>query len=394
MKVAGAVSRGAPGEAFQGSPGFSPAPARMPNQLMSQRLERSPATVRNLRATRQAMVTSRVLRVAGGLMLLLSGTAGAQNRIVANPHGELSVTCNVCHSPEGWTPAHVSAAFDHGKAAGFALVGAHASASCRACHATLDFRGTSRNCVSCHVDPHRGEVGNDCARCHSARNFLDRSAMSRAHQLTRFPLQGTHLTVDCEACHTAPQGRLRFVALATECSTCHLKDYQAARDPDHATAGYSTDCQQCHAAITWLRTTMDHAATGFALTGAHLRITCSRCHGVGQFQSLPSACVACHQADYDATTDPGHRAAGFPTDCIACHTTSRWSGARFDHDKLYFPIYTGRHQGRWSFCSDCHINANDYHQFDCVHCHQNAHQGRGYTSQQCYSCHPTGNGGD
>ncbi len=338
------------------------------------------------------MVTTRILGMVGGLLLVLAGPARAQNRVVVNPHGELSVTCNVCHSPEGWSPAHVSADFDHGKAAGLALVGAHATVACRACHTTLDFRGTSRSCVSCHVDPHRGEVGNDCARCHTARNFLDRSGMARAHQLTRFPLQGTHLTVDCEACHAAPQGRLRFVALATECSTCHLKDYQAARDPDHTAAGYTTDCQQCHASITWLRSNMDHAATGFALTGAHLRIHCSSCHGVGQFQALPSTCVACHQADYDATADPNHVAAGFPTDCSGCHTTARWTGARFDHDRTFFPIYSGAHQGRWTSCSECHINANDYHQFDCVHCHQNAHQGSGYTSQQCYSCHRNGRG--
>ena len=340
------------------------------------------------------MTSIRSLGIAGGSLLVLAAGVGAQGRAVPNPHGELSVACSVCHSPDGWTPARVSAAFDHATVAGVPLTGAHATAACRSCHTTLDFRGASRNCVACHTDPHRGEVGNDCARCHTARNFLDRSAMNRAHQLSRLPLEGTHLTVDCEACHTASQGRLTYVGVSAECASCHLKDYQAARDPDHTAVGYSTDCRQCHAAITFLRTTFDHAGTGFALTGAHLRITCSRCHGVGQFQALPAACVACHQADYDATADPNHAAAGFPTDCAACHTTSRWSGARFDHDRLFFPIYSGKHQGRWSSCSECHVNASDYRQFDCVHCHQNAHDGRGYTSQQCYSCHPSGRGGD
>jgi hypothetical protein len=312
----------------------------------------------------------------------------------ANPHGAIAVACDVCHSPAAWVPVRISGTFDHERTGRFALTGAHATAACRACHATLDFRGAPTSCASCHRDPHRGEVGTDCSRCHTARSFLDRAAMTRAHQLTRLPLTGTHLTVDCESCHTGQQGRLTFVAVTPECSSCHLRDYQAARDPDHAAAGYTTDCQSCHAAVTWLRTTFDHAGTGFALTGAHLRITCSRCHGVGQFQAMPSACVSCHQADYDATTDPSHVAAQFPTDCASCHSTARWSGARFDHDRLYFPVFSGAHRNRWSSCSDCHQNASDFRQFDCVHCHQSAHQGRGYVSQQCYSCHPSGTAGD
>lgn len=329
-----------------------------------------------------------VLALAGALC---AAPVQGQQRTVANPHGALQQPCNDCHSPEGWTPARVSAAFDHARAAGFALAGAHATATCRACHTSLDFRGASRHCVSCHTDPHRAEEGTDCARCHTARSFLDRAGMTRAHQLTRFPLAGSHLTVECESCHAAPQGRLTFTALATECAACHMADYRAARDPDHAASGFGTDCVQCHAEVNWLRTRFDHASTGFALTGGHLRITCSRCHGVGQFQPLPSACVSCHQADYDQTTNPNHRAAQFPTDCVACHTTARWTGARFDHDR-FFPIFSGAHQGRWSSCSTCHVNPNDFSQFDCLSCHQNAHQGRGYTSQQCYSCHPSGRG--
>lgn len=331
-----------------------------------------------------------ILVVVGGLCAAPAAVRG-QQRQVANPHGTLQQPCNDCHSPEGWTPARVSAAFDHARVAGFPLAGAHATATCRACHTSLDFRGASRRCVSCHTDPHRAEAGTDCARCHTARSFLDRSGMTRAHQLTRFPLAGSHLTVECETCHAAPQGRLTFTALATECAACHLTDYRAARDPDHAASGFGTDCVQCHAEVSWLRTRFDHASTGFALTGAHLRTTCSTCHGVGQFQPLPSACVSCHQADYDQTTNPNHQAAQFPTDCVSCHTTARWTGARFDHDR-FFPIFSGKHQGKWSSCSACHVNASDFSQFDCLSCHQDAHRGRGYTSQQCYGCHPSGRG--
>ena len=336
---------------------------------------------------------SRLSLLVVSLILALAAGLRAQQSAVQNPHGTLSEPCSTCHGAEAWNQVHVSTSFDHGKVAAFPLTGAHATATCRSCHASLTFQGTPRGCASCHTDAHRGEVGSDCGRCHSARSFLDRSGMTAAHQLTRFPLDGTHLTIDCEACHTAPPGRLRFVGLSDDCASCHMKDYQATTDPAHATVGFSTDCVQCHATISFLRTRFDHASTGFALTGAHLRITCSQCHGVGQFQVLPSACVSCHQADYNRTIDPNHQAAQFPTDCASCHSTSTWSGARFNHDGLFFPIYSGTHQGRWSTCSTCHTNPSDYRVFDCLSCHGNAHPGRGYTSQQCYSCHPQGTGG-
>jgi hypothetical protein len=326
--------------------------------------------------------------------------AAAQQLTVRNPHGKLAQPCADCHSPAGWTPAHISGAFDHSKAAGFRLAGAHMTTACRSCHTALDFTGTARACVACHTDPHQGEVGTDCARCHTSRSFLDRAAMTRAHQLTRFALTGTHLTVDCEACHTrAPQGRLRFVAVSAQCAGCHLPDYQAARDPDHTAGGFSTDCAQCHAPITWLRTNFNHASTGFALTGAHLRIHCSQCHGAGAFQAVPAACQSCHQTDYDNTTDPNHQAAAFPTDCALCHTTSTWTSATFtSHDAQYFPIYSGAHRGRWSSCATCHVDPGDYRQFDCLSCHgqsETASHHRGvsgyvYDSQACYRCHRNG----
>lgn len=343
------------------------------------------------------------LALCAALWLVLPGIAAAQGTAVHNPHGNLAWPCADCHSPKGWVPARVSGAFDHAKASAFPLSGAHKTTACGSCHTTLDFRGTARACAECHTDPHQGEVGTDCARCHTSRSFLDRAVMARAHQLTRFALRGTHLTLDCEACHTrAPQGRLRFVGVATECAGCHLPDYQGARDPDHVAGGFSTDCAQCHAAITWLRTTFAHASTGFALTGAHLRIHCSDCHGTGSYTAVSSACVSCHQTDYDNTIDPNHAAAAFPTDCVLCHSTTSWTGATFtDHDAQYFPIYSGAHRGRWSSCAECHIDPSDYRQFDCLSCHGQSqtashHQDVSdyvYDSQACYRCHPSGRAG-
>ncbi|MEZ4887069.1 MAG: cytochrome c3 family protein [Chitinophagales bacterium] len=107
-------------------------------------------------------------------------------------------------------------------------------------------------------------------------------------------------------------------------------------------------------------------------------------------------CVGCHQTDYDGANDPDHSAAGFSTDCATCHSETAWD--TFDHDNLYFPIYSGEHDGEWSDCVDCHTNPNNFAEFTCTSCHtnpetDNEHTGVGgytYESTACLACHPTG----
>jgi hypothetical protein len=389
-----------------------------------------------------------------------------------SPHGELAAPCAQCHAPDRWTPARVRG-FDHGRT-GFVLSGAHAQTGCRGCHATLDFKQTPSTCAACHTDVHRSELGADCAQCHTARSFLDRAAMTRAHQVTRFPLTGSHVAVDCEACHTpTAQGRLRFVNTSTQCIQCHGEAYRTSKEPDHVAGGFPTTCDQCHSTATWpgarfnhavtrfpltgahravrceqchaggafrgtsstcvachrsdydgttqpghraaglptgctaCHTTtawapapFDHSGTDFPLTGAHRSVSCEQCHGDGVYAGKSTACVSCHQADYDRTSDPGHRSAGFPTTCTDCHTTSTWTGATFDHDASFFPIYSGRHQGEWASCSTCHTSPASFQAFTCLTCHQHSRaetdghhgdvSGYRYDSQACYSCHPRG----
>ena len=140
-------------------------------------------------------------------------------------------------------------------------------------------------------------------------------------------------------------------------------------------------------------------STRFPLTGAHRTVSCQSCHGNGVYPGKSTDCVSCHRSDYDQTTNPVHTAAGFPLDCASCHTTSGWSGARFDHDGRFFPIYSGAHRGRWQSCAECHTNPANYAQFTCLPCHgqteTNGHHrevsGYQYDSQACYSCHPRGN---
>lgn len=317
-----------------------------------------------------------------------------------NPHGDYKEDCSLCHAPDAWKPARISAAFDHEKF-GVPLTGAHASVRCTQCHVSLDFAMAPTACIDCHADVHNGELGTDCARCHGTRNFIDRHDKIRMHRVTRFPLKGAHLTLDCEMCHrlASPDG-LSWVNTPTNCAACHIDAYDATTNPNHAAAGFSQECESCHNEQTWLNVRFDHAGTGFALTGAHVSLACERCHAGGVYTGTPTACVACHQNDYDATTDPDHAAAGFPTDCASCHSTSRWDGARFDHSQ-WFPLYSGVHAGKWNSCSDCHTNGAVFADFSCLGCHPHSdqaktdesHQGEAgyaYDSQACYTCHPQG----
>jgi len=186
----------------------------------------------------------------------------------------------------------------------------------------------------------------------------------------------------------------------TTCVSCHQANYDQAAQPPHKTLSFPTTCQDCHTTTGWPGGTYNHSTTQFPLTGAHVGVSCQQCHGDGVYRGKSTACVSCHQVDYDQTTDPNHRTAMFPTTCLSCHTTSTWSGATFDHDSRWFPIYSGAHRGRWSSCSTCHTNSSNYSVFTCLSCHEHSqssmdshHQsvsGYRYDSQACYSCHPRG----
>jgi hypothetical protein len=127
-------------------------------------------------------------------------------------------------------------------------------------------------------------------------------------------------------------------------------------------------------------------------------VACASCHLNGNYTTTPTNCYACHQSEYQSTTDPNHTAAAFPTTCQTCHTTTGWTGATFNHTD--FPIYSGTHAGKWSTCADCHVNQSNYATFSCITCHQHSdanttphHSGVRnyvYNATSCYSCHPQG----
>ena len=354
---------------------------------------------------RRSMSGSLGVAIAAAVVVLHAASTFAQVRPrVDNPHGKFRDECSMCHGADAWKITKIAPKFDHAKY-GPRLEGAHASANCMVCHTSLEFAQARTQCVSCHQDPHRGEMGIDCARCHGARSFTDRGPMVRAHQLTRFPLTGSHAGLDCESCHApTAQGHLQYVGTTAECQGCHMPQYQSAKNPDHVAGHYPTDCATCHASTTWIGAGFNHDATTFPLTGKHRGAACSSCHGDGVYAGKPIACMSCHTTDYN-TAQPPHLAAGFAASaCASCHTTTTFTGATFNHDGPWFPIYTGRHAGMWSSCATCHTNTSNYAVFTCLSCHphddkastDSHHAGRSgysYDSNACYRCHPSGRAG-
>jgi hypothetical protein len=167
----------------------------------------------------------------------------------ASPEALVASDCARCHEESSFRS--LRAAFDHGAETGFALVGAHATATCSACHAPLDAPdalgrtmavAVGTRCVDCHADPHGGQFvradpvltdgGVDCSRCHDPGGAFRANAFDHTWD-TAFPLDGAHASLACGACHkrelidgngATPLGAASFVRyrpLAQRCVDCH-----------------------------------------------------------------------------------------------------------------------------------------------------------------------------
>jgi len=318
-----------------------------------------------------------------------------------SPHGkDFKISCGTCHSTKDWTLDKSIYSFDHSTTK-LPLVGQHKEINCKLCHTTLVFSEAKAKteCVKCHDDIHSQTVGNFCDKCHTPSTWIVNN-VTELHQQGRFPLVGVHTITDCQKCHKS-ESLHRYDVLGVECIDCHRDVYMASSKPNHATAGFSTDCSQCHFIYSyeWAGTGFNHSF--FPLTLGH-NIDCSKCHTNNNYSNLSTACVSCHLADYNATTNPVHTGGCYPKNCEMCHTTNPgWSPTNFQHDN-YFPISSGKHSG--IACVECHTNQNDCSVFSCIDCHvhnqsetngqHNDVGGYSWTSTACYSCHPKGNAGD
>jgi len=277
--------------------------------------------------------------------------------------GQLGENCEACHTPEGWDQIKV----DHSLFA-FPLNGAHVNVVCEACHQNNVYKGTPQDCASCHQknDPHEGRFGTDCASCHTTDAW---KPAKFDHNLAAFKLTGSHVSVACESCHQNGA----YKGTPQDCNACHTKD-------DKHNGQLGTNCATCHTASAWKDTTFDHNLSAFKLTGSHVSVACTSCHINGVYKGTAQDCYSCHQAKDKHQGQYGKN-------CSACHTTSTWAGASFDHNLAAFKL-TGSHVN--VACTSCHINGvYKGTAQDCYSCHRAKDKHNGQYGTNCASCHST-----
>jgi hypothetical protein len=133
----------------------------------------------------------------------------------------------------------------------------------------------------------------------------------------------------------------------------------------------------------------------FPLTGKHELLPCQDCHANGMYAGTPNQCAACHASD-----EPANH---FKGDCAACHNTSAWTPAHFDHAAAGATDCVSCHSrdkpanhfaGQ---CSACHTTqawkpASFNHAAagatDCVSCHSRDKPANHFAGQ-CSACHTT-----
>jgi len=342
----------------------------------------------------------KIISIIVGLCALVAAPLNAQQAPAHDsPHKQLKQTCEKCHVATSFRDV----TFDH-TGTRFPLEGHHSDVKCLSCHSVEDFSKTQSNCATCHQDPHKGRMGPNCERCHSSDGWRVFEA-EEIHATTNFPLLGRHVTMDCESCHTGAKA-FAFRGTSSRCIDCHRAEYESTTSPSHN--GFSADCQQCHQPAAWTPATMvDHDGFFPIFSGRHNRVwdSCAQCHTAPGNNKVVS-CVTCHE-HAQPEMDTHHQ--GFPgyayasAACLACHPTG--DAMRFgDHDAQFFPIFSGRHNGTWDTCAQCHTTQGYSQNFSCLACHDHAqpttdpvHQGfagYSYTSSACFTCHPTGEAGE
>lgn len=325
----------------------------------------------------------------------------------SNPNhlnADINTDCEICHTTDpGWTPAEFRT---HDNLFFPIYSGEHNDEwnTCIECH-HVEGNYQLFTCTECHdhnqteMDEEHNGIGgyiyedNACFECHptgSGEGVFD-------HNQSNFPLTGAHIDVECSSCHING-----YEGTSNVCFECHTPDFNSSSNPNHLNLGLSTNCEDCHSTEPdWQPASFNIHNEFYQLNGAHNTIAneCFECHS-GDYNNTPNTCYLCHTDEYNQTNDPPHASAQFSTDCIICHTETAWEPSTFEHDGQYFPIYSGKHNGEWNTCADCHTNSGNYAIFSCIDCHEHNESemngehdevnGYIYESNACLNCHPDG----
>ncbi|MEQ1501859.1 MAG: cytochrome c3 family protein [Myxococcota bacterium] len=231
-----------------------------------------------------------------------------------HPHGTIfpSAECAECHVETAWA----TVSFDHVAKTEFDLAPQHTGQACKECHETMDaFAGLDTACEGCHADDDPpGHFEGACDECHVAARWLPATLGDRSHDVTGYPLVGTHTLLACEDCHGSTEW-MPFSAGGTDCVDCHADD-----DAHRNLLGDL--CDDCHTPVNWMRTSFRHTITGYPLRGAHRLAACDDCHAVS-YAGTPDECWRCHEAEAPRDIAP-HQSVFFPV-CDTCHRPYTWA---------------------------------------------------------------------
>ncbi|HXC32450.1 MAG TPA: cytochrome c3 family protein [Verrucomicrobiae bacterium] len=333
----------------------------------------------------------------------------------ADPHkASFKGTCESCHTTANWNKVDMSRQqFDHSKTK-YPLLGMHAKVGCDQCHSGGDFKKqlAFAQCANCHTpDPHKGQFQartskGECAECHTVDGWKPSLFGVKEHATSKYPLEGKHVAVACEKCHTPAGKDTLYKVKFAACTDCH----EDAHDKQFAAAPYQNRCEECHTVKDFHRSTFTiakHQKTRFVLAGAHVAVACAECHKAGlggrtdkilPFHFSDSTCTACHADPHKGEFKlemARKRADGTALGCEACHTAKSWIDIRsFDHSKTKFAL-VGAH--RAVPCGECHKTLPDSHEIqfkgtpkNCEACHTDSHGGQFAAkdgTSKCGDCH-------
>jgi len=242
---------------------------------------------------------------------------------------------------------------------------------CRDCHEKVD--ADMRNKQGLHGNGMAGDM--ECKHCHTDHEGREADIIQFDmevfdHDSTDYPLEGGHLLLQCNACHTSSR---KYRDTPHNCIDCH-------RDEDLHQGLLGETCSNCHNVNTWHNNDFEHGKTNFPLRGKHAEVACNTCHIDQQYKDTTADCFGCHRLN-DA------HARRYGTKCGECHAERGWDYIHFDHDRdTEYPL-DGRHDK--VHCDACHTGI--LHEMppatECVDCHDRDDEHQGRYGRDCGACH-------
>ena len=299
-----------------------------------------------------------------GSSIFSPGKLSAQNKrglvlANANSHADIESQCKYCHQPFTASQAE----------------------SCMQCHEDIAEQINLQNGL------HGVLSGVDsCRTCHSEHKGRDFDMVKQAlekfdHNQTDFPLDGEHLSINCQDCH-----KVNEFQISSTCSGCHS-------EPEVHVGLFLEDCVECHTtqtwdSVSWEGSEFDHASFDFQLT-LHLfdyhgeLMNCTNCHQSGTVEVDQMVCKNCHE-QHDENFMNSH-VNTFGMNCTDCHDgVDRMHN--FNHDNVF--VLDGAHFD--VDCAACHQNQIFVGTpAECSACHAEPEIHAGSFGLNCSACHTT-----